>query len=135
MHEPDHFTFLYDVAVGEGRDPGENYEFNIRSMAIQLSKRRIDVVGILFDRVEIFELTQLANLKAIGQALIYVHWLTVTWQLTVPVTATIICRACQPDILPVLQAQNVRLVTIPTLPDTSQPHHSIKIDQNRPNHA
>jgi len=110
---PPHTTFLYDVAIGEGRDPGQTYEPNIREMAIRLSKRRIDVVGVLPDGVDIFELTQSAGLKSAGQAIVYPHWLVVTWQLTVPVTTTIICRSCQPDILPVLTAHNIRLVTIP----------------------
>lgn len=115
LHEPDHVSFMFDVAVGEGRDPGDNFADNIRAMALQLSKRRIDVVGIRPDSVEIFELTQSAGLKSAGQAIVYRHWLTVTWQLSVPVFTTIICRSCQPDILPVLLDHNIRLVVVPPL--------------------
>jgi len=107
---------MYDVPVGPGRDPGDSFEDPIRKMALQLSKRRIDVVGILPDGVEIFELTQSAGLKSAGQAIVYPYWLAVTWELTIPVTTTIICRSCQPDILPVLKASNIRLVTIPARP-------------------
>ena len=113
---PPHTTFMYDVPVGPGRDPGDSFEDPIRKMALQLSKRRIDVVGILPDGVEIFELTQSAGLKSAGQAIVYPYWLAVTWELTIPVTTTIICRSCQPDILPVLKASNIRLVTIPARP-------------------
>jgi hypothetical protein len=110
---PPHTTFLYDVAVGPGRDPGDSFADPIRKMALQLSKRRIDVVGIQPDGVEIFELTQSAGLKAAGQAIVYPHLLTVTWNLSIPVTTTIICRFCQDDIEPVLDAHAVRLVIIP----------------------
>jgi hypothetical protein len=104
---------LYDVAVGPGRDPGDSYEESIRKMALQLSKRRIDVVGILPDGIDIFEITQSAGLKAAGQAIVYPHLLTVTWSLSIPVTTTIICRYCQDDIQPVLVQHGIRLVVIP----------------------
>jgi len=116
IYRPPHPSFLYDVEVGPGRDPGPDFEDNIREMAIHLSKRRLDVVGIMPDTIDIFELTQSAGLKATGQAIVYRHLLTVTWSLTVPVTTTIICRICQDDIQPVLSAQGVRLIIIPPLP-------------------
>lgn len=113
LYKPDHCTFMYDVAVGPGRDPGDTFDDNIRQMALQLSKRRLDVVGIRPDSVEIFELTQSAGLKAAGQAIVYPHWLIATWEITTPVTTTIICRNCQPDIVDVLIRYDIRLVTIP----------------------
>ena len=114
LYQPRYHSILYDVAVGPGRDPGENYPDNIRAMALQLSKLRLDVVGINSNSVEIFELTQSAGLKAAGQAIVYPHLLTVTWELTVPVTVTIVCRSCRDDVQDVLAAYNIRLVTIPT---------------------
>jgi len=110
---PPHTTFMYDVSVGPGRDPGDMYPASIRNMALHLSKRRIDVVGIRPDGVDIFELTQSAGLKAAGQAIVYPHILTVTWSLSVPPTTTIICRNCQDDIAPVLWAHDIRLIVIP----------------------
>jgi len=110
---PPHSTFMYDVAVGPGRDPGPGHDDSIRSMAIHLSKRRIDVVGVRPDGVDIFEITQSAGLKAAGQAIVYPHLLTVTWSLSVPVTTSIICRNCQDDIEPVLSAHDIRLIVIP----------------------
>lgn len=114
-HHPPHLSFLYDVSVGEGRDPGSAYPANIRSMATQLSKRRIDVVGILPDRVDVFELTQSAGLRATGQAIAYPLLLTVCWSLSIPVASTIICRSCQDNIAEVLQSQNIGLVIVSPL--------------------
>jgi hypothetical protein len=107
---------MYDVAVGEGRDPGADFPDNIRRMALRLSKRRIDVIGVLPGSVEIFELTQSAGLKTAGQAIVYPHLLRVTWQLSIPIVTTIICRSCQPDVLPVLNEFQVRVITVQVIP-------------------
>lgn len=113
---PPHYSFLYDVAVGPGRDPGPTFDQSLREMALLLSKRRIDVVGILTDAVEIFELTQSAGLKTAGQAIVYPHLLRVSWSLFVPILTTVVCRSCQDDIEPVLYAHDIRLVIIPAEP-------------------
>jgi hypothetical protein len=114
LFEPDHQTFLYDVAVGMGRDPGLDFDPSIRKMALQLSKRRIDAVGVSLDFVEIFEITQSAGLKACGQALVYPRLLKVTWDLPVPILVTIVCRSVQDDIDETLRAHDVRLIVIPS---------------------
>ena len=112
QYSPPHPTFLYDVAVGPGRDPGDSFEDSIRKMALQLSKRRIDVVGVLPDGIDIFELTQSAGLKSLAQAIVYRYWLTVTWQLTIPVSSSIICRSYQPDVFPLLLAHDIGLLVV-----------------------
>ena len=117
LTQPPHVSFMYDVAVGEGRDPGKDYPDNIRLMAHRLSKRRIDVVGIMPDYLEVFEITQSAGLKAAGQAIVYPHLLRVTWQVSLPITTTLICRECQPDVKPVLDEFHIRVVVVPTIPD------------------
>ena len=89
---------------------------NIRKMALQLSKRRLDVVGILTNGVEIFELTQSAGLKAAGQAVVYPHLLRVTWQFSLPIKTTIICRVCQDDIKQVLDQFQIEIVVVPVIP-------------------
>lgn len=116
LNQPDHHTFMYDVAVGPGRDPGSEFPNNIRLMALQLSKRRLDVVGIKPEYVEIFELTQSAGLKAAGQAIVYPHMLRVTWQLSTPIVTTILCRECQDDISEVMKAFQIELIVVPTIP-------------------
>lgn len=63
--------FLYDIRVGNGRDPGPLYADNIRKMAIQLSQRRIDAVSIAPDHTALFEITRTAGIKAFGQLKVY----------------------------------------------------------------
>lgn len=110
---PTHTTFMYDVPVGEGRDPGTDFPENIRTMAIQLSKRRIDVVGISADGIDIFELTQVAGLRAAGQCIVYPFLLKLTWNLTIPITTTVICRSCPIEIKETLLQHSIRLIIIP----------------------
>ena len=66
-----YFRFEYDVRVGAGRDPGQNFEPNIRQMAIDLSHRRIDAVGFQINQITIIEITAKADLKCIGQVMAY----------------------------------------------------------------
>jgi hypothetical protein len=121
LFPPPHLTFMYDVSVGAGRDPGPDYPHNIRLMALRLSKRRIDVVGITPDYLEIFELTQSAGLRATGQSVVYPHLLRITWGATLPIRTTILCRDCQDDIQSVLDEFQIRLVVVPVIPRSPEP--------------
>lgn len=121
LFELPHLTYMYDVAVGMGRDPGIEYPMNIRQMALRLSKRRLDVIGITPDYLEIFELTQSAGLRAAGQAMVYPHLLRATWGSTLPITTTIVCRNVQDDIEPVLSEFGIRLVVCPVIPRLPEP--------------
>ena len=46
----------YDVRVGEGRNPGTEFPENIRTMAIDLSKKRIDAVAYMPDQIWAIEI-------------------------------------------------------------------------------
>jgi hypothetical protein len=119
IHKPTHASFLYDVSVGDGRDPGPDFPQNIRDMALQLSKRRIDVIGLSSDHIEIFEVTQSAGLRACGQVFVYKFLLNQDWHPDAPITTTILCRSCQSDIAPMLSSHHITLIVIP-LPNRAQ---------------
>lgn len=110
---PQHADYFYDVAVGEGRDPGANYDDRLRMMGIRLSRRRIDVIGVNPDRIDIFEITQSAGLKACGQALTYPALLRMTWQTTLPIKMIVICRSVQSDMSGIFETYGADLVIIP----------------------
>lgn len=63
----------YDVRVGAGRDPGPDFDANIRQMALDLSRRRCDAVGITDARVHIIEVTDTAGTTALGQLITYAN--------------------------------------------------------------
>ena len=61
----------FDVRVGTGRDPGPDFDDNIRKDALDLSRRRIDALGHTANGVEIVEVTSAAGVTALGQLLTY----------------------------------------------------------------
>jgi hypothetical protein len=70
-HAAEYSHFDYDVRVGTGRDPGDDYPPNIRKMALDLSMRRIDAVGHQPGKLTIIEITRAAGMTAIGQLTTY----------------------------------------------------------------
>lgn len=71
QHAGEFSEFQYDVKVGEGTDPGPEFDNNIRYDAIRLSQRRIDAVGYQAKVITLFEITTLAGLTALGQCMAY----------------------------------------------------------------
>jgi hypothetical protein len=64
-------SFDYDLPVGKGEDPGEEYEPFLRKDFIDLTKKRIDAVGYKNGKPTIFEIKPRAGTTALGQLLIY----------------------------------------------------------------
>ncbi len=107
--------FMYDVPVGDPRDPGPEFADNIRQMAKQLSLRRLDVVADNGSDIAIYEITQSCGLRAIGQAMVYPALLTTTWKTQVPISVTIICREIQSNIQTTLDSQHIQAIVVPVL--------------------
>lgn len=70
-HGADYQSVDFDVRVGTGRDPGPDYDANIRKMALDLSRRRIDALGRTKRGADIIEVTDAAGVTALGQLLAY----------------------------------------------------------------
>lgn len=100
--------FDYDVRVGQGRDPGENYAPNMRQMGIDLSQRRIDAVGHQKDRITIIEITTAAGLKTIGQIFTYPVLYQRKFHPLKPLRSLIVCSSVQDDMRPALTAHNIQ---------------------------
>ena len=60
---------IYDARVGEGRNYSDYPEDKIREDMEYLSKKRIDVIGLIGDDVYVIEIRPKANLSAVGNAL------------------------------------------------------------------
>jgi hypothetical protein len=61
----------FDVRIGTGRDPGPDFEDNIRKMGLDLSRRRIDALGYKPSGVDIIEVTNAAGTTTLGQLIAY----------------------------------------------------------------
>ena len=69
---PDRFDSIeYDVRVGEGITLPDNYQENIRRMALALTKKRIDAVGTKAGITTLGEIAPSAGTADLGQLMVY----------------------------------------------------------------
>lgn len=102
----------YDVRVGRGKEPPAHIEGNLRSMALDLTKKRIDVVGSNKDAITIIEITRIGDIKSIGQLMVYPVLYKLTFNIALPLKRLLICRRLDSDILPVLREHKIDFVTV-----------------------
>lgn len=109
----DYDNFDYDVRIGTGRDPGRNYNDNIRQMAIGLSQRRIDAVGHRPGLITIIEITTSAGLKAIGQLESYPILYRQTYSPNIPINCLLVAESIQSDIITILINKGIPYAILP----------------------
>lgn len=105
--------FEYDIKCGQGRDPGDIHPPNIRRMAHDLSKRRIDVLAHTPDEIHLIEITLSAGFTAIGQCMVYPLLYSLQHPATQDIVPLILCREIQTDIQPALDAHGVHYCILP----------------------
>jgi len=98
---------LYDIRVGEGRDPGDDYNPSIRQMAIDLSQRRIDAIGITPDEMYIIEISCRPGLKAVGQLIAYPILFAEKYPTTKAIRTLLVAETIESDVEPVLKKANI----------------------------
>lgn len=108
----DYELFEYDVRVGLGRDPGVDYEENIRQMALDLSLRRIDVVAHTPTSITVIEVTHSAGFKALGQITGYPILYALTFPPLLPIKPLLVCGEIQSDIKPIIESLKIPFVVV-----------------------
>lgn len=109
----DHYElFEYDIRVGLGRDPGSDYEKNIRQMALDLSLRRIDCVAHTPTEITVIEITHSAGFKALGQITGYPILYALTFSPLLPIKPLLVCGELQSDIKPLIESLNIPYVVV-----------------------
>jgi hypothetical protein len=78
--------FDYDLPVGNGEDPGPDYDPLMRKDFMDLTKKRIDAVGYIGNTATIFEIKPRAGTTALGQLISYKSLFQQTYP-TVPVVS------------------------------------------------
>lgn len=106
--------FQYDIYCGDGRDPGPHYEPHMRSMGINLSRRRIDVLARRKGELHVIEITRAIGFRAIGQAMVYPLLLAVDLQTRTPITPILLSREIETDINLALDALGLHYCIIPS---------------------
>jgi len=106
-HADEFDRFDYDVRVGDGRDPGPDFDDNIRQDGLDLSKRRIDAVGFTPNSITVIEITPLADLKCLGQILAYPILYKQTFQTTLPIKTLIVAGHIGTDMMPAIREHHI----------------------------
>ena len=112
LHKDEYSHFDYDVRVGLGRDPGSEQPENWRKMGLDLSMRRIDVVGYTNIDIRIIEVTQSAGITALGQVMAYPILYRSTYFPDLPLSVLLVAREIQSDMEPVFQALGISFIVI-----------------------
>lgn len=97
-HRQEYQTLTYDVRVGPGRDPGPDQPPEIRQMALDLSRRRIDCLAETQTEIHVIEVCDRAGYRTIGQLPIYAAYYQLDHQPTKPLKIGILCRTIEPDL-------------------------------------
>jgi hypothetical protein len=105
--------YEYDIRVGEGRDPGPDYDRNIRKMALDLSQRRIDAIGRTTSGITIIEISTAAGLTQIGQLLAYPSLYRKTFNFTGTIHRLLVAQTLQSDIEEVLINEALPFILLP----------------------
>ncbi len=132
-HRYTHFD--YDVRVGRGRPIADNEPDNIKKMAADLSRRRIDAIGYTTSEIHIIEITQVAGLKAIGQLFTYPTLYALTYKPLKPIRSVLVCETLETDIEPILANSTfIRYFVHPAPPhdDSNQPSQPITPTKQNP---
>jgi len=108
-----YYLLEYDVRVGQGRDPGPDFEQNYRDMALALSCRRIDVVAHGTHGIDIIEVTHSAGFTALGQLIGYPILYAQTYPTTRPIRPLLVAGEIQTDILPILTRLQIQYYVYP----------------------
>ena len=97
-HRNEYLSWTYDVRVGPGRDPGDTVSPEIRKMALDLSRRRIDAIAETPTRIDLIEICQTAGYRTIGQLPIYAAYYQIDFKPTKPLQTCILCRDIPDDL-------------------------------------
>ncbi len=115
LHQSEYDTFDYNVRVGTGFDPGPAYAPEIRTMAVQNTQYRIDLVASKGNQDTLVEVKQHAGLSALGQVLGYEH----LWMEAHPGRPTprllVVTSDPQPDLPRILAANGINLEVVKSL--------------------
>jgi hypothetical protein len=120
-HPFDSNSFEYDVQVGRGRPYPGPASPGIHKMALDLSRRRIDVVGHTPTCTKIYEVTRQAGLTAVGQLIAYPILYAKTYDPPGPCRPVLVCEELQSDIETVLLALRIEYHTLGPPESDSEP--------------
>lgn len=114
---PDYFDKVaYDIHLGKGVRTPDDFDPKLRSLAVFLTQKRLDVLGVNGRDVTIIELKPYAGTTALGQLLTYqVLFYHQYPRLSVP-QLMIITDMVQPDMAVVCKHHKIKVVEVGAVP-------------------
>lgn len=114
----------YDLHVGEPVQPTAPLDPLLRSIALGVTRKRIDVVGETPSAYDVIEIKPYGNHAALGQALLYADLFRNEFHPPKPVRPVILCATVDPDIQTLLDRFGVLplIVHVPALELTDESH-------------
>lgn len=113
----EYLFFDFNVAVGDGRDPGDHIPAALRNAAIEASKRRIDIVAYdPYGRVDLGEVKGRADAMALGQLDLYKQ-LWESKQIHPVNERFIVCCLIDPELLTAANSRAFGVFVFPDLVD------------------
>lgn len=116
QHQNEYDRYDYNVRIGKGTDPGASYDQTMRTMALAITKKRVDAVAWQGSTPTLIEVKNRATLAAMGQILSY----NVLWKQDYPTSPDpkllLIAATFDPDTIPVLNAHQITWTAIPVNP-------------------
>lgn len=97
LHGNKYNAFEYDVCVGEGTPPVEGIPEFAKKDWLDLTKKRIDVIGFKPNCIDIIEIKPRAGLSSLGQLLSYKTLFLQTKKITLPVRLVLVTNFLTPD--------------------------------------
>jgi hypothetical protein len=97
LHGNKYSAFEYDVTVGEGTPPLPDIPEFAKKDWLDLTKKRIDVIGFTPTYLDIIEVKPRAGLSALGQLLSYQTLFLKTRKTSLPIRLVLVTNFLTPD--------------------------------------
>ncbi len=108
-HKDDFESYLFNIRVGKGLDPGPTYPESARRQAILNSQKRIDVVGYRGDHPTILEIKDRGGTTALGELLVYADLYALSFPLEPGPSLRLITNSLQPDMEGSFRSRGVKI--------------------------
>jgi len=102
----------YDVKVGAPMPLPVGATDIQRLVALGVSRKRIDVVGLTFTGLWVIEVKPYGNMVALGQAIAYTGLFKKEYEVAVAVSPVVVCASVDKDLIAEFERQNVNVIEV-----------------------
>lgn len=103
-------TVDYDVPVGQGAPQDENQPPNIQYDGKILTQKKIDVVGYKRDIITVVEIGPVADMRKLGQILVYRKLFTADFPDLQPPLSAVLCASVERELEAIFNEHGVMLL-------------------------